>query len=187
MKKRKKDSSYKDAKRRLLHFSEISLILDNYDDIFSAFDPRPYHERALSDDFLQEAKRASRDKEEGIELKLLIPKKLRNKNSEEQIKKRLRDHFKKHFNIIFKEVKQIKREGALLGFVGLMMIILAAYLSSFESSNIVMHFFVVLFEAGGWFTGWTGLDQFYYTANEKKPDLDFYRKMSKCKITFLNY
>ena len=185
MKKRRKNVL--NNKRRLLHFSEISLMLDTYDDIFSDFDPRSYNERALSDDFLQEAKRASRDKEMGIELKLLTPKKLRNKTSEEQIKKRLRDHFKKHLNIIHKEIKQIRREGGMFGFAGLMMIILAAYLSSFESSSIIMHFFVVLFEAGGWFTGWTGLDQLYYTTKEKKPDLDFYGKMSKCTITFLSY
>ena len=50
----------------LLKKSEISLSLDNYDDIFSDFDPRPFSQRALSDDFLIEAKKASRDKVSGI-------------------------------------------------------------------------------------------------------------------------
>ncbi len=196
MKKRVKKRYYIKAKKRkifkkgkewkLLQRSKISLILNTYEDIFSGFDPRPYHEKALSDDFLQEAKRASIDKED-VGLEFLVPKKLRNFNSEEQIKKRLKEHFRKHHNSINLEVSKIKRKGWYFAFGGLGMIILAAFLSSLGSSNLIIHFFTVLFEAGGWFTGWTGLDQIYYTAGNKKPDLEFYKKMSKCKIIFLSY
>lgn len=42
---------------KILEMSEISIWLDNYDDIFSDFDPRPYSQRSLSDDFLAEAKK----------------------------------------------------------------------------------------------------------------------------------
>ncbi len=74
-------------KETLLKASEISIILDTYDDIFSDFDPRPYSERALSDDFLIEANKASRDKASGqIELIFLIPQKMRNIESENLIK-----------------------------------------------------------------------------------------------------
>ena len=38
--------------RNLLKKGEISLLLDSYTGIFSDFDPRPYAERTLSDDFL---------------------------------------------------------------------------------------------------------------------------------------
>ena len=34
-------------KQKLLEISEISLLLDSYDDIFSDFDQRPYAQRAL--------------------------------------------------------------------------------------------------------------------------------------------
>ena len=75
----------------------ISLILESYNDIFSSFDPRPSSERALSDDFLIECKRSARDKEGVFELRLLLPPHKRNTNEEAMIKKRLKDHFKKHF------------------------------------------------------------------------------------------
>lgn len=48
--------------KEIIDKAEISLVLDTYDDIFSDFDPRPYGERALSSDFLDEAKKAARDK-----------------------------------------------------------------------------------------------------------------------------
>ena len=81
----------------LFKHGNISLILDSYNDIFSSFDPRPYNEKALSDDFLIECKRAARDKDDhGFELILSVPKLKRNVNDEFKIKKRLREHFHKH-------------------------------------------------------------------------------------------
>ena len=49
-----KSPSTKEETEKLLQQSEISLLLDSYDDIFSDFDPRPYNQRALSQDFLAE-------------------------------------------------------------------------------------------------------------------------------------
>lgn len=61
---------------KIFRQGNISLILDSYDDIFSDFDPRPFSEKALSDDFLVECKRAARDKDRSVvELKLLVPTK----------------------------------------------------------------------------------------------------------------
>lgn len=72
-----------EEKEKLLKLSEICLILDTYDDIFSDFDPRPYDERGLSDDFLSEARKAVKKKpSETIELKFLIPANKRNLSDE---------------------------------------------------------------------------------------------------------
>ena len=46
---------------------DISIWLDNYDDIFSGFDPKPYSERVLSDDFLTEVGKVCKEKDEGID------------------------------------------------------------------------------------------------------------------------
>jgi hypothetical protein len=48
-----------------MNHNEIKLMLDTYDDIFSDFDPRPFSQRTLSEDFLEEARKASREKEMG--------------------------------------------------------------------------------------------------------------------------
>ena len=75
-----------ESKKRILELSEISVALDSYDDIFSDFDPRDYSKRGLSEDFINEVKKASRAKPTGgLELKILIPENLRNKSHEHVI------------------------------------------------------------------------------------------------------
>ena len=79
-------------KQQLLKMSEISLIIDTYDDIFSDFDPRPFDQRTISDDFLFEIKRASKEKPSGvIELKFMMPEKLRKPEQEVLIRKGIRE------------------------------------------------------------------------------------------------
>lgn len=85
-----------EEKRKIFEISEVSLWLDSYDDIFSDFDPRPYSQRALSDDFLEEAKKAVKEKKTGeLELRLLVPHSQRDLEKEIIIKRRLREYFKK--------------------------------------------------------------------------------------------
>ena len=178
-----------EQKRELLTKSSIALWIDNYDDIFSDFDHRPYSQRALSDDFLFEAKKASRDKLTGIEIKFLMPRRERNVQHEYLIRKRLRAHFRKHRELLEKEIKVVQKKGIFMTLFGVSMILLAAYLYSIIGSqfNLFIHFLIFLFEPAGWFTAWTGLDQIFYTSKEKKPDLEFYDKMTHADIVFLSY
>src|SRR3989339_701864 len=63
-----------EEKQSIRHISQVSMWLDGYDDIFSDFDPRPYSQRSLSDDFLSEAKKVSSGKTgDRLELRFLIP------------------------------------------------------------------------------------------------------------------
>src|SRR3989344_4468624 len=78
--------------------ANISLILESYQDIFSDFDPRPFAEKSLSDDFLLECRRAAREKDDkSMEIILSLPRTKRNLNDEFKIKRRLKEHFHKHF------------------------------------------------------------------------------------------
>jgi hypothetical protein len=174
-------------KEKLLKMSEISLWLDTYNDIFSSFDPRPYSGRALSDDFLIEAKKASREKVSGqIELKLLAPKKLRSVEQEATIKKRLQEHFKKHYNLLKEEARNIKITGGIMTFVGVLLMFAAGWLASINT-KIVYNFLLVLLEPAGWFMAWFGLERIFYISALKKADLEFYEKMSKVTISFWSY
>ena len=177
----------KESERKLLRLSEISLQLDTYDDIFSDFDARPYSNRALSDDFLIESKKASKDKPSGgIELKFLMPTRERNSQNEILIKKRLHEHFTKHYIILKEEVINLKKKGIIMALAGVFMIFIATYLFSINQSWPIK-FLEVLLEPAGWFTAWTGLEDIYYTGRELKRNLDFYEKMSKAEINFLSY
>ena len=175
------------AKQELLAKAEISLLLDTYDDIFSDFDPRPYSQRALSDDFLLEAKRATRDKKGALELRFILPHHIRRADYESLIRRRLKEHFKKHADEMEREARKLRRESLILVFVGVVLLIMATLIAHRASEKLLYTFLFVLLEPVGWFTVWTGLEQFYHSVKERKPDLIFYQKMSKADIVFISY
>jgi hypothetical protein len=177
-----------EEKQELLKMSEISLWLDTYDDIFSDFDSRHYSERALSQDFLNEIKRASRDKKSGqIEIRFLIHKEMRNLNHENFIRRRLKSHFKHHYEELRKDMNAVRKRGIVFTIIGALMITVSTYLAWLRLDNFLATSADTLMAAGGWFTGWTGLDQIYYGSKEISPDMDFYEKMSNAQIIFLSY
>lgn len=171
---------------------EISLWLDTYDDIFSDFDPRPYSKRALSDDFIFEAQKVSKEVKPGLlELRLLIPHDQRNVSQENTIKERIRKHFEHQFVTLQEERTKNVKKGIMLAVSGFVLLLIASYLSYLEVENVpgsfFIHFLLVLFEPAGWFIGWYGLDHVFYLAREKKSDHEFYQKMSKLRIKFETY
>jgi hypothetical protein len=166
----------------------ISLRLSNYDDIFSSFDPRPYSERSLSVDFLGESKRASIDKPTGdIEIRLMLPDKLRNTEKERIIKGRLKNHFERHAGKIREQYKRIVRTGAAFTVSGIFIMFLATLvLFSFPGNSLFFNFLTILFEPAGWFLFWEGLDQILFETKKIKPELDFYDKMTRSDVIFLS-
>ncbi len=174
--------------KSVLEKSEISLVLDTYDDIFSDFDPRPYGERALSVDFLDEAKRAVRFKGEEIELRFLIPKAVRNARHEEVIKQRLRAHFKRHYRLIKAERDAYKKQAVLLVVLGIVIGLVGVGLISLPGLSVseIAAIGIVLSPAS-WYTIWTGFDHLLYPKVEKVLDEDFNKKMSMAHIAFIPY
>lgn len=178
-----------EVKAPFFQMSTIGLALDSYDGIFSDFDPRPYSQRMLSDDFLLEAKKASKEKVSGaVELKFLVPKEKRKTEHETVIKKRLHEHFKKHHEIMRDEVRQIVGRGISFIISGIILMFVATWiLFMHHDKTLLMNFLVILLEPGGWFFFWEGLGQIIFETKKKKPDLDFYEKMAKCEISFVSY
>lgn len=182
------------AKQKLLQMSEVSLVLHSYDDIFSDFDPRPYENRSLSDDFLLEMKRAAKEKKYGIiELNFLIPAEQRKAEKEAKIKKRLRDHFKKHFDLVRKEISVVRKNGVELAVIGFALATIGAlFIIPAEESpdaivNAIYRVLLVIVEPAAWFTIWTGFERIFTTWKELEPDLEFYKKMAKAEINFTGY
>ena len=171
----------------LLAAGEISILLDTYDDVFSDFDPRPYARRALSDDFLQEAKKAALDKNETIELRFLIPHRARRTELESMIRQRLHEHFKRHHELLLLEMRKTRQQGLLMIFLGILTIALASYVSFQASESFFMHFLLVVLEPAGWFTAWTGMEELYAISRKTNPELSFYAKMTRAVIVFTGY
>jgi hypothetical protein len=189
MTKEEMNSFVEKEKERLAKLSEISIALTTYNDIFSSFDPRPYAQKALSDDFLEETKRASSVKNsEDIELKLLMPASRRNLSEETIIKKRLKDYFKKHESLARNEVNSTIKKGALFISFGIIFMVIATFfLYTWENPGFMVKFLLILFEPGGWFFFWEGLNLIVFEAKAKTPESDFMKRLASCKINFYSY
>jgi hypothetical protein len=167
---------------------QISIWLDEYDDIFSDFDPRPYSERILSDDFISELKKVSREEKFAIsELRLLIPGKIRKQEFEPIIIKRIHTHFRNGNSYLINRMKITRAKAVLITVAGLILILLASYVSALQSDKFYMKVIIVLFEPAGWFFVWTGMDDLFFAGRKRKDELDFFSKMAKTKIVFASF
>jgi len=174
-------------KEKELIQGDIRLILDSYDDLFSDFDPRPYSGKALSDDFLAECKRATHDKTGDGEILfvLMVPKEKRSLRDEAVIKKRMTEHFHKHYKEKQTEAKLMRKEGLLWVFGGSMLTLISTAI--YEHTEFIYRLFFVMLEPAGWFTIWTGFEKAVLDPREKLPDAEFYNKMSRARIMFESY
>ena len=167
--------------------SNISLIIDDYDDLFSSFDPRGYSQKALSDDFLQECKRAARDKNEELELRISISKDERNIREETIIKKRLKENFSRNYKKLTKEIGREKRVGAWWVFAGIISIsltIVIKFLNIGEVTDLIIDSILII---PGWFAIWEGMSRIFIENKGLTPNQKFYKKMSKAEVTFTGY
>jgi hypothetical protein len=173
---------------KILRKTNISLWLDHYDNIFSDFDPRAYSQRALSDDFLNEAKKVTFEIKPGmLDLKLLIPKEHREHVTEHVIRERLHSHFKKAYLNLEKEHSTLVKRGITLVVAGLISLLIATAVNTLQNQTFFISFIRVLLEPAGWFTAWYGLDLIFYESKETKQELDFCKKMAHAEIDFDGY
>ncbi len=167
--------------------NELHISLNNYDEIFSDFDPRPYRVRALSADFLDEAKRANLNSIGPIELKFFIEDGRKNLANENTIKKRLNDHFKKHYEMLAGERMQLIKQGLGFAFLGIIMMLLATFIMLGGSEKTFLTaFFIVIFEPAGWFLFWEGMYLAIFDSRMRKTDYAFYRRMQNFTVTFIH-
>ena len=159
---------------------------------FRFFDPRSYSERAISDDFLVECKRAVRDKpSKEFELRLLMPESKRNIASELKIKKRLKDHFQKHVSEKQREISHIIKSGLALALIGFILMIIGSFLifKKFMGGTFFAAVLTVILQPAGWFFFWEGLAKALFIhedESKKTKDLAFYKKMANAQIYFLS-
>ena len=182
------DKSAPIEKKELLSKSELSIWLDDYDDVFSDFDSRPIGERSMSDDFLTEVRKMVREKPTGsVELKLLMPNAKRKKDLEVIVVKNLHTYFKHAAEAIQAEMTKTRRRGFILSAVGFLVMIGTAYLVSISNRSFFFNAAQIVLEPTGWFMVWSGMDNIFYNTRSRKPNLDFNTKMSHAEIIFVSY
>jgi len=167
------------------HKPEVGLRLESYTEIFSDFDPRPYSQRALSQDFLDELRRATSEiEEESFKLNLLMPAAQRNIPEELIIKKRLNEHFRKHTAMQDKEHRKIIKTGVIMILFGVLLMAGATLVLHYSQGNWLYSFLRVLLEPAGWFMIWEGMYLAIFVNRERKPEFEFYKKGNKAEIRF---
>ena len=165
----------------------VSLWLDTYEDIFSDFDPRPYAHRALSEDFLAEARRAVLDRRDDVpELLFLVPTDARSLDDEAIIRRRLRDHFRRHADRLTRERRRGVWGSLAIATAGLAVMTGSALLRR-QGETVTRTVLHVLLEPAGWFAVWFGLDQLFYGMRELAREHAFYRKMARADVVFAAY
>jgi hypothetical protein len=161
----------------------ISIVLEDYDSVFSDFDPRPYSMRDVSVDFLDECKRrVQKTSKGGFEINILVPSKFYSEQTNMIIMKRLRDFFAENAKILHKQMWWFRIKSILWLVVGMVLVAtlsaVGVYLESLDTqystwSRIITN----VFDPAGWFVMWSGLDLIFFKVEERTPEYAFYTKM----------
>lgn len=166
----------------------MTLWLDSYDDLFSDFDPRPYSKRTLSDDFIAQARKLTREeRERASALQLLLPSSVRSSVHESVIAKRLPQFFQKNHDQLLYQRKRSRLKGMKLAGFGILLMITGGYISFQDPEEFSVHLLLIIFEPAGWFLFWSGLDILMEYSGNTRKELDFYRIMSHTKVNFGSY
>lgn len=168
--------------------SRIGIWLDSYDEIFSDFDPRIYSQRTISEDFLSRAKNIAADFKTGdMELVFLLPKKARDNNLEQIIKRRLLQFFENESEYLTKLKKNIIKKGLITTIIGMVLMFCASLLYDYTDKGYIYNLMLVFIEPTGWFMAWYGLDTIFYSAKDATVNLSFLSKMRGAEINFDTY
>lgn len=175
------------SEQQLTKHTEINILLNSYNDVFSDFDPSAYGERTVSDDFIIQTKTISKNKSgSNLILRLLIPAHRRNEQDEKLIITRLQGYFMNVYKQLKSEVRKANAKGLTLVFFGIIIMMAASYISFIKPDKYYVHLLLVLLEPAGWFLLWVGLDHLVYSLKDIKRDLAFYLKMAKSEINFIS-
>ena len=174
--------------RTFQEIRDFSIALDDYDDIFSDFDPRPYGRRELSGDFLREVEK--RDMEAGgekIDVLLFLPKALRYPKNEDIILRRIKEHYAAEIKRVGEKVGSRRQWGVLMTVAGLVLLLIEAFVVSTPGYATMSGLFGALLVPLGWFTMWTGLDRIVQDPEEDRKRLEMLERMRKAAFVFKAY
>ncbi len=158
----------------------IQIALDNYDDIFSDFDPSPYPRRLLSNDFLKELyRRYALNRKEEFIVNFTLPKKERSPKTEEVIRKRLKDHFRGRLRKADKKAKELRRNGVVRIAVGFAVSTLMLFSPGAELLPLVTMVSVL-----AWYLLWSGYENFFEAAGKTSSRRLYYERFLKAKYNF---
>jgi hypothetical protein len=180
------DNSKTRAEQRGEDLSEIGVVIDTWDDIFSDFDPRPLGERIVSGDFVEELKKRYKETQSGkLAITIYAPSSLKSEESEKIVTNRL----KKYFRLKFLQKKQvvniIRMRGlvfVVVGILSLSFLTLATYYKFL--SELTLQISGIVLMPLGWFGIWEGLLKLVDTSPIVLRDQKLFEKLLKATYHF---
>jgi len=165
--------------------SEISLWLDNYDDIYSDFDSRHFLKRRISEDFLRELRLSKKYKKERVTgLLLFLPGEKRKEISETAIINSLKNFFNNQLLLSSRQYRVKRNKGIAALVAGVIAMVMNSYLGYYGLHTWPFFAIKILLEPCGWFLLWLGFDLLFYDLRELKREKDFFREFSDINILF---
>jgi len=176
----------KESELRIKDIKEISIAIDKWDDIFSDFDPRPFNERMLSEDFLVELRKRYRETRKGsFIVTILAPMSLKDDIAAKTVIQRLKRHFRHRFLQRQKEIKRIRIRGVIFVIFGICFLgflTLATYFRFF--SDLTIEILGIILMPLGWFGIWEGFSKVVDTSPIYIQEEILFNKLSKADYRF---
>ena len=174
------------AEQRIKYLKEIGIVIDNWDDIFDDFDPRPLNERTVSGDFIYELKRRHKEtRRGGFTITIHAPIALKDSKAERMVTQRLKKHFNYQFLQRKKEIIKTRVRGAIfvcIGISSLSFLTLATYFKFLNELTIEIVSIVLM--PLGWFGFWEGLSKLVDTSPKFIQEERLFEKLSKTTYRF---
>ncbi len=167
---------------------DISIVLDTYDDIFSDFDPRPYSQRALSDDFLKEIRARYREnKAGGVEVHFILPERMRDQKTEAVVRRRLREYFAFEAKSLGETLNGIRRKGIAYTFIGAVFLAAQIGLAAlFKLSTSQSDLLSILLVPAGWYGMFAGIEKLIETPFDISSSIKIANKFERAEYTFMS-
>jgi len=168
-------------------YREIQISLDTYDDIFSDFDPRPYSQRELSQDFLHEMQQRYLETPQGrIEVRFDLPAGVRDPKLDATAKKRIRDHFEIERKREEAKILHIKWKGVKYVVLGSGALIVATLPLLEWSDNVLMNIGSTILMPIAWFFSFTGASIYVDDWKEARERAVFCARFEKANYVFVD-
>lgn len=165
----------------------VHIALDTYDDIFSDFDPSPYHERALSTDFLIEMKKRGIEKHnDQIEIRFSLPNMYRDLKLETLIKKRLRTYFSKKAEDELKKAKKEYMNAAKKTFVGFMFLFFEMITEYYSIEDLWVRLISIPMIPAGWYLLYSSFETIVDHNHIHLGKIKYLQKISKASFQFIS-
>ncbi len=167
---------------------EIAITLDTYEDIFSDFDPRPYLERELSEDFLKEIQRRYMGGKKGrFEVRFTIPASERDVKEEALIKRRLREHFSFMLHSAQEAVSSTRKRGYAYIALGTAVLLANTFaLFVLNEASIIYQILSILLVPAGWYGTFTGIGKVIDDPLEAESNSRLYEKFARADYIFMS-